>query len=85
MSLDFALWDKTLDVSSKSQTKLNTMNVAKDDYIISPNSVTVILTLKIAKQSLHMTLIWLLVAHCHTRFGYKGLSCSEDIIRTNIN
>ena len=35
--LDFALWDKTLDVSSKSQTKLNTMNVAKADYVISPN------------------------------------------------
>ena len=35
--LDFALWDKTLDVSSKSQTKLNTMKVAKADYVISPN------------------------------------------------
>ena len=44
-----------------------------------------ILTLKIAKQFLHMTLTWLFVAHCHTKFGYKGLSCSEDIIRTNIN
>lgn len=46
--------------------------------------LTVILTLKLAKQSLCKTLQFMMM-HNHTTFGYRRLSSSEDIVWTNIN
>ena len=46
--------------------------------------LTVILTLKLAKQSLCKTLQFMMM-HNHTAFGYRRLSSSEDIVWTNIN
>ena len=47
-------------------------------------ALTVTFTLKTASESVFTTLL-LKVVYCHTQYGYKSLSSSEDIVWTNIN
>ena len=70
--------------SKFSCKRISSSNNIFKSHILIILSLTLTLTLKMAKRSFWKT-IWLLMMHHHTKFGSKRFSDSENIIWTNIH